>query len=134
MSENLQLSLKTKWFEMTKSRDKTEDYRELNEYWFKRLVFDYEKVFSYCNGLKFKSISKELREVYILKICINKNKMFGFVPFNINTMTLGYPSKSDLSKIKVFEHAGIEIREGREEWGAEKGKIYFVIKHGKRIS
>jgi len=61
------------------------------------------------------------------------NMNFSFKQFDINTMTLGYPSKSDLSKIKVFEHAGIEIREGREEWGAEPGKIYFVIKHGKRL-
>ena len=29
---NLQLSLKTKWFEMTKSGIKTEDYREINDY------------------------------------------------------------------------------------------------------
>lgn len=133
MSKNLQMSLKTKWFEMTKSGEKTEDYRELNEYWFKRLVFDYEKVFLYCTGVKFKAISKELREVYILKISINKNKMFGFVPFDSNIMTLGYPSKYDKERIILFEHAGIEIREGRPEWGAEPGKIYFVIKHGKKL-
>lgn len=35
---NLQLSLKKQWFEMTKSGIKTEDYREVNEYWGKRLI------------------------------------------------------------------------------------------------
>ena len=30
--KNLQLSLKTKWFEMTKAYIKTEDYRDINEY------------------------------------------------------------------------------------------------------
>ena len=34
---NLQLSLKTKWFEMTKAGIKTEDYREINIYWEKDL-------------------------------------------------------------------------------------------------
>ena len=28
---------------MTKSGVKTEDYRDINDYWFKRLVFDYKK-------------------------------------------------------------------------------------------
>ena len=34
---------------------------------------------------------------------------------------------------KTFECNGIEIREGRPEWGAEPGKKYFVIKLGKQI-
>jgi len=34
---NLQLSLKKEWFEMTKAGIKTEDYRDINEYWMKRL-------------------------------------------------------------------------------------------------
>ena len=50
-----------------------------------------------------------------------------------NTMTLGYPSKNDTERILKFEHAGIEIREGNPEWGAEPKKIYFVIKHGKKL-
>ena len=33
---NLQLALKTKWFEMTKAGIKTEDYREMSPYWSKR--------------------------------------------------------------------------------------------------
>ena len=34
----LHLSLKTKWFEMTKSGVKPEDYREINDYWCRRLL------------------------------------------------------------------------------------------------
>ena len=49
-------------------------------------------------------------------------------------MTLGYPSKTDESRILRYEHAGIEIRTGVELWGAEPNKLYFVIKHGKRIN
>ena len=36
--KELRLSLKTKWFEMTKAGIKTEDYREINPYWWKRFV------------------------------------------------------------------------------------------------
>ena len=38
MPSCLRLSLKTKWFEMTKSGIKKEDYREINEYWIRRLT------------------------------------------------------------------------------------------------
>jgi hypothetical protein len=38
----LHLSLKTKWFEMTKAGVKTEDYREINEYWVKSFLYHKE--------------------------------------------------------------------------------------------
>ena len=34
----------------------------------------------------------------------------------------------------TVEFKGIEIKEGREDWGAEKGKKYFVIKLGEILS
>lgn len=123
MKKNLQMSLKTKWFEMTDQDGKTEDYREITPYWCKRLMLNFGK-----------EEPTVFWKIYLMMWANVDNMNFSFKEFDINTMTLGYPSKSDLSKIKVFQHAGIEIREGREEWGAEKGKIYFVIKHGKRIS
>ena len=46
-------------------------------------------------------------------------------------MTLGYPKSTDTGRILKLYHKGIEIREGDPEWGAEPGKLYFVIKHGK---
>ena len=108
---NLQLSLKTKWFEMTRDGIKTEDYRELTRYWYNRLVEE-----GICELEPFK--------VLVVVKCEE---------FTTNTLTLGYPSKTDTSRIIKFEHAGIEIRTGNPEWGAEEGKLYFVIKHGKRI-
>lgn len=129
-NNNLQMSLKTQWFEMTKSGEKTEDYREITPYWVKRLTWMHEPMEKedfddFCNDLlnpKNDSI------VDILKYYLAE-----FAYFKTNTMTLGYPSKNDKERILTLEHAGIEIREGRPEWGAEPGKIYFVIKHGKRI-
>lgn len=105
---NLQLSLKRKWFEMTKAGIKTEDYREITRYWYIRLVEA-----GYC----------ELNPFQLLGV-------FKFEDFKTNTMTLGYPKKGDTERIIKLEHKGIEIRTGNPEWGAEPNKLYFVIKHG----
>jgi hypothetical protein len=122
---NLQLPLKKQWFEMTKTGIKTEDYREITPYWVKRLVeptdegVTVDAVIYYLNGGKqhvFYSNNFELKK------------------FTTNTMTLGYPNSSDTERIIKFEHAEIEIRTGNPEWGAEPNKLYFVIKHGKRIN
>jgi malate/lactate dehydrogenase len=90
---------------MTNPNGKTEDYREINEYWITRL----QRV----NGMKLPD---------------NQCK-----DFDVNIITLGYPRSTDSSRIKKFKHAGIEIREGKEEWGAKPGVKYFVIKHGEQI-
>jgi hypothetical protein len=131
MEKNLQLSLKAKWFEMTKAGIKTEDYREIKEYWFKRLVFQYKKVFQYCTGHNWESC--QCREEYIKLIVQKKLSMIGFNPYNVNVMTLGYPKSTDTNRILKLEHKGIEIRTGNPEWGAEPNKLYFVIKHGKQF-
>jgi len=117
MSKNtLRLSLKTKWFEMTKAGIKKEDYREITPYWIKRLA----------KGWNFLNQELTLWE--------EGNEMFEPLEFTHNAMTLGYPSNSDTGRILTLEHKGIEIRTGNPEWGAEPGKLYFVIKHGEIIN
>lgn len=110
--KNLQLPLKTKWFEMTKAGIKTEDYREVNDYWLKRL----------CEITWFAEADFEFGDV-----------CYKFKKFDFNIMTLGYPKSTDIDRIIKLEHKGIEIRIGNPDWGAESGKLYFVIKHGKII-
>jgi hypothetical protein len=104
----LTLPLKTKWFEMTKAGIKTEDYRELTPFWKSRLTDQKKNWARPIEQWKFKK-------------------------FDLNIMTLGYPKSTDTERVLKFEHAGIEIRTGNPEWGAEPGKLYFVIKHGKQI-
>ena len=122
---NLQLSLKKQWFELTKSGVKTEDYREINPYWLKRLT-NVEYVQPRGN------IVKSEEEIYSL---FTSDKVISFVSenpkvFNSNIMTLGYPKSTDYERILKLEHKGIEIREGNPEWGAVPGRKYFVILHG----
>ena len=135
MQKDIRLSLKREWFELTKSGVKTEDYREINEYWFKRLVYDYKRVFKYTTGWEWKDIDKQSREILIKDIVGDtlKRSMIGFVPFENNIMTLGYPSNTETEKILKYKHGGIEIGTGNPEWGAEEDKKYFVIKHGEKI-
>lgn len=120
MKKELRLSLKRKWFEMTKAGIKTEDYRECNEYWERRLFTkDSLEHLAYC--------SDEYGG------CVHVGDL-SFKKFDTNTMTLGYPSANDSDRILKLEHKGIEIRTGNPEWGAEPNKLYFVIMHGKILT
>ena len=124
--KNLQLSLKKEWFDLTNPEGKTEDYREITPYWCNRfLLFNGHsmpaKWWGYVRNYEGCSFIKSIKSDTTFK------------PFENNIMTLGYPKKGDLSRIKTFKHAGIEIREGREDCGAETGVKYFVIKHGEKI-
>lgn len=126
--KNLQLSLKKQWFEMTKAGIKTEDYREITPYWCAKLM-------NY-NGIS------ETRDFWTTFISLYLNNLsfivfkdnLSFKQFTTNTMTLGYPKSNDTERLLKYEHAGIEIGTGNHEWGVEPNKLYFVIKHGKRIS
>jgi len=127
MDENdksLRLALKRKWFEMTNSGEKTEDYRDINLFWFKRFVLKPEK------PIQFFEIKSDED---VISVCRNSfySSMIIFNPYDLNIMTLGYPKSSDMDRILKLEHKGVEIRTGNPEWGAEPGKLYFVIKHGK---
>jgi hypothetical protein len=129
--KNLQLSLKTKWFEMTKAGIKTEDYRVINNYWLKRF-FEYRDPELLDDGI----IDEFVYDLNIGTLSLDEFvNIFEWKPikFEQNVMTLGYPKSTDKDRILRYEHAGIEIREGNTDWGAEPGKIYFVIKHGKSI-
>lgn len=126
---NLQLSLKKKWFGMTKKLIKLEDYRALTSYWCNRfiLVEGERKPKSWW-------VKKQEHPNFIDWLIANiEIKAFSFICFNHNIMTLGYPKSTDVDRILKLQHKGIEIREGNTEWGAEPGKVYFVILHGHEL-
>ena len=129
--KNLQLSLKRKWFEMTRDGIKTEDYREITPYWCGRLLM-LQGLPMYTKTFVILKADPSLPFVEMIGGLAGKSELT-FKSFYTTTLTLGYPSATDTARIIKFEHAGIEIRTGNPEWGAEEGKLYFVIKHGKRI-
>jgi len=131
----LRLPLNRKWYEMTDSGEKTEDYRELTTYWLSRIVNIYAPKESPNDG-------QWDYENMIYDLTINQSSLNEVLnaywaklkPFTTNTLLLGYPKKSAIRRIQKREHKGIEVRTGKPEWGAEEGKLYFVIKHGEQIT
>ena len=102
--KTLNLVLKKKWYDMIASGEKTEEYRELKSYWWNRF-----------------SCVVETEDHYTYREIIHYDKV---------TFYLGYAKNRPSMTFAVKD---ITIRPGRTEWGAEKGKMYFVIKLGKRL-
>ena len=119
---NLQLSLKKKWFEMTRSGIKTEDYREINPYWVKRLFISAEE---WMFDTLIDNITKNNFEIIDIE---------NYYALYLKRFTKNIMKATDNERILKLEHAGIEIRSGNPDWGAEPNKLYFVIKHGKLIN
>lgn len=99
----LYLPLKKKWFDKIKSGEKLEEYRDGSNsfYWANRLR-ERTKI---SDGWKYGD----------------------FKHFDRLVFTLGYPKNGDTSRRLEFKNPKIKIGEGRPEWGAEPGKLYFVI-------
>jgi hypothetical protein len=132
--KNLILPLESKWFDMTAENIKKEDYREINYYWFTKLVENSENLFSQLIGSKPKEESLKSRNKCVKSIVLSqffKDKYFK--KFDTTTITKGYPKKDDKSRRRSYKHLGIEIRTGNPKWGAEPDKLYFVIIHGEEI-
>lgn len=106
----LHLTLKKKWFNKTFWGEKPEEYREIKPYWVKRLV-NFHFGWDSDGTLKLRNLVT-------------------FNHFDVVIAVNGYGSSRPRWERKFL---GIEIREGRPEWGAEPGKKYFVIKLGERI-
>jgi len=126
-TNDLRLPLIRKWYDMTTSGIKSEDYREITQYWFKRF---------------FNCSEESLSEIERLVNRAKEGVPMGYFgewelifqkKFTHNIMTLGYPKSGDPERTATFKHAGIEIRTGNPEFGAEPNKLYFVIKHGEKV-
>ena len=72
----LYLALKKKWYRLTECGSKLEEYREINEYWVKRLTFEEH----------YESVEQLL------------SKPIKFKEFSSVVLTLGYPKKDDKTK------------------------------------
>lgn len=116
----LHLTLKKKWFDMIASGDKSEEYREIKPYWISRLVdgldhpTDYEKRFGFT---------------FMWKGC-GPHSMRSAEHYDIVQFRNGYAKDSPIVRVKIKD---IVADFGKEEWGAEYLKPYFVIKLGNII-
>lgn len=104
MKKTLHLVLKKQWYDMIASGEKTEEYRELKAYWWNRL-----------------SEVLETDDHYTYREMIHYDRV---------TFYLGYAKNRPSMTFSIKE---IGIRHGKPEWGAEPGKMYFVICLGDRL-
>ena len=109
--ETLHLFLKDKWFDMIASGEKKEEYREIKQYWIRRLCL--KRQTNSCKG-------KDCEECFFSN---QDNYMFMY------PLTVTFHKHYSNQTISFFIRH-ITRREGKEEWGAEKGKVYFNIKLG----
>jgi hypothetical protein len=107
----LHLTLKKKWFDMIASGEKTEEYREIKPYWSTRLM---NLPADWC-----KSNEAVMRESEWTRM-----------DFTHVSFRNGYRKNAPSLTFKMNE---IRITTGFQEWGAEPGKKYFVIKLGEKI-
>lgn len=95
------LPIKRKWFDMIKSGEKKEEYREIKPYWTKRFENYYE-----------------IAKLNIELECPNFKEIYYRVVFR-NGYGNNAPRMTCVCKLRVGQ--------GKEEWGAEKGKEYYVL-------
>lgn len=100
------LILKGQWFQMIASGEKKEEYRDIVDHWYARLM-NYDLV-SRSNYFAFR-------------------KHTSFKHFDAVIFQHGYGKDAPRVTVKCL---GIETGRGKPEWGAELGKEYFVIKLG----
>jgi len=121
--KTLKLTLKKQWFNMILSGEKKEEYREIKPYWAARfMMFPGEmyadEIDELCSDL---NLQKETTEKIL--------SCFGckLVKFDAIRFTIGYSKNAPTFTIECNK---IEIRKGKEDWGAERNKKYFVFNLG----
>lgn len=108
------LPIKKKWFDMVLSGEKPEEYREIKPYWDVRIA----------KWLDIKPTKENIEEIKRLLSCGN----LSWIPSLKVKFINGYGS----SRPSFVADCDVSIGTGREEWGAEPGKEYYVI-HIKEI-
>ena len=110
--KTLTLSLKKQWFDKIKAGVKKEEYREIKA--------KYLEMF--CDHLNVYEINRSNN--FDVSFHLKWPEELGYDRL---VFTLGYPKADDTKRRLVFKNPKIRIGTGRPEWGAEPGKLYFVI-------
>lgn len=103
----LTLPIKKKWFDMILSGEKKEEYREIKGYWTLRFI---KAIYGDCNAHRFAPFYRI--------VCWDS-------PLDIKVILKnGYRADSP----KIVCDCTLQAGTGREEWGAEPNKNYYVLK------
>lgn len=94
----LTLPIRGKWFQMILSGEKGEEYREIKPYYTTR----FKKIFE-----------------------MHPNS---YIPAGIDTKEIRFRNGYGSSRPEFVAKCTLDIKTGREEWGAEPGKEYYTLK------
>lgn len=123
MNRKLHLPLKKQWYEMIERGVKTEEYRDLSEYWISRLTRYGDE--GKLNGRLYANFLSTSPNVLKLNI---EGGVVRFTGFDAVKFSYGYTKRT-----MTFELKKIDIGRGRTEWGAPSDNDVFILKLGKRI-
>lgn len=107
---------------MIESGEKPEEYREIKPYWIKRLVNPRMLIDA---KLPESEWPQHIETIWPDHFKFIRNR------FDIVEAKNGYSKSSPKWRRKFIE---VNIDYGKPEWGAEPGKLYFVIKLGEKIN
>ena len=128
----LHLTLKRHWFNMILSGEKKDEYREIKEYWVKRLI----DVLDPCGmeGAVFEEMVNDLKQPFRRHTDVPELLTYFGVHFkDFDVISFKNRYTKDAPKFTI-ECLGLDIKTGREKWGAEKGKFYFSLRLGHILS
>ncbi len=125
----LHLILKKHWFDLILAGEKAEEYRDITDYWARRFLNPKEEM----EWQVWEEMLEEMQDPFrrnngpaeLMAYLEVKFKEFEAIRFRN-----GYRKDA---RVFTIELKGIEIKQGREEWGAAKDKFYFVLQLGRRI-
>ena len=118
--KTLTLSLKKQWFDMIKAGIKKEEYREIKPHYIRQFI-------------KFVTLKNDLIIDYNFHRGFDEGEINGMesellnLKYDVLEFSLAYPSRAEKDKWLTFKNPRIRIGRGKPEWGAEPGKMYFVI-------
>lgn len=72
---------------------------------------------------------REIKDYWKSRLCCGFPSLYSEIDFDVVSFRNGYTKDAPVINLKW---EGMDVREGRPEWGAEVGKKYFVIKLGEK--
>ena len=103
----LTLPIKKKWFDMILNGTKKEEYREIKPYYDSRLLTLFGAIIVDGKLLQGKAVPEEIRRAEVQPVIFRN----------------GYGRNCP----EFLANCTLEIKEGRQEWGAEPGVKYYTL-------
>ena len=123
----LPLTLKKKWFDMILAGEKAEEYREIKDYWATRFLCGPKEIEWQC----WQEMLEDMRQPFLRHNGPSDlMNFFGvkFKGYEAIRFRNGYQSDAPSFDIEI---KGFDLKQGREDWGAEKDRFYFVFALGR---